>query len=141
MRHKLILGHRIGYNVRYTDDSDDEEKEKHCKPRRRSSSCAVSVLFDPTGTYSHGMFSWPEFKYTYHFGYWPDGALFEIRSRGRSGNNGILASGKKSRQVQMRNGYAVDVKTGKGMVLTPTLAYKWIDLPAQIACLTESATV
>ena len=125
MRHKLISGHRVGYASPRIPDKYEPKKKP--APRRKMSSCAVRVISDPTGTYSHGMFSWPEFKYTYLYGSWPDGIVFDVTLRGRSGNNGRPAGGKKNRRIQVLNGLAFDLDTHKVMIMTSSLAYKWID--------------
>ena len=133
MRHKLIGGSRPWSWADYSQNDTDENMRENEGGKRRSKSRIssrarnrpVRVIYDPTGIYPRGgLFSWPDFRLTARRGYWPEGAVFEIKSRGRGRNSGCFAGGKPTRTVKIIDGMAVDVRSCE--VLVPaTQAYKW----------------
>lgn len=118
-------------SLRY--DGDGRRRSK-ARLRGRVSSRPVRVLYDPTNTFPrNGRFSWPDFRLTQRRGYWPEGSIFEIKSRGRGLNAKRFASGKPRRIIKIIKGRAVDIDAGL-MLVTGVQAYRWepCNLPQEL---------
>lgn len=128
MRHKLI-GSCLPWHVSDTGVEIDEDGFRHIRAHKKAVNRPVKLVYDPSDTYPrNGYFSMHDLYFTAFFGYWPDGAVFEVTCKNMGGR---LASGKKNRRVQVVNGLLVDVLNNEKHIFWTKNRHKWVPIDAQ----------